>query len=84
MINMTQSSFDYIFTNSDSDTDEEDNHFKDKFSVVTDLNTTECNICFNQYINLFKCNQCTFQICPLCFNSFYFVYNYKTCAICKS
>ncbi len=81
MINMTQSNFDYITINSDSDTDEEDNHFKDKFSVV---NTDECNICFKQYINLFKCNNCTFKICPICFNSYYFVYNYKNCAICKS
>ena len=81
---MTQSNFDYININSDSDTDEEDNHFKDKFSVVSDLNTVECNICLSKYNTLFKCNKCIFQICPICFNSYYFIYNYKTCAICKS
>ncbi len=90
MINMTQSSFDYITINSDSsesDYEEEENEFKDKFSVVIATNNLDCNIClqtFYRYYIFFKCNKCTFQICPLCFNSFYFVYNYKTCAICKS
>ena len=86
MINMTQSNFDYININSDSSSSEEENEFKDKFSCITATNMLDCNICLQTFYNnfiFFKCNRCIFQICPMCFNSFYFVYNYKTCPICR-
>ena len=84
---MTQSNFDYITINSGSDSDdEEENKFKDKFSVVVASNMLDCNICLQTFYRsfiFFKCNICVFQICPMCFNSFYFVYNYNNCPICR-
>ena len=87
MINMTQSNFDYININSNSSEEEEENEFKDKCSVVAATNTLDCNICLQTYYRtfiFFKCKTCSFQLCPHCFNSFYFVYNYKTCPICRN
>ena len=84
---MTQSNFDYININSDSSEDEQENEFKDKFSVVTASDRLDCNICLQTYYRsfiFFKCKNCNFQTCPRCFNSFYFVYNYKTCPICRN
>ena len=81
-----QPNFDYITIDSDSDTDEE-NHFKNKFIVVSASDMLDCNICLQTYYNnfiFFKCNKCSFQICPQCFNSFYFEYNYKVCPICRT
>ena len=85
-MSINQPDFDYITIDPDTDTDEE-NEFKDKFSVVAATHILDCNICLQTYYNnfiFFKCKTCSFQLCPRCFNSFYFVYNYKTCPICKN
>ena len=83
MINMTQPNFDYMTINSDS---EEEDNFKDKFSVITNTNVIECNICletFNNNFTFFKCRKCIFQTCPQCFCIFHFEYNFKICPFCK-
>ena len=83
---MTQSNFDYINLNSDSSEEEEEDEFKDKFSVVAATNILDCNICLQTFYRsfiFFKCKTYSFQLCQLCFNSFYFVYNYKSCPICR-
>jgi hypothetical protein len=71
IINMTQSNFDYITINSDSDSnDEEENKFKDKFSVVVASNMLDCNICYKHFID------------HLCFsNVIYVFFKYVQCVL---
>ena len=35
---------------------------EDKYIYLEE--NTECNICYNQYYNFFKCKRCTFRSCP--------------------
>ena len=42
----------------------------------------ECNICYENKQELFKCNRCIFICCPKCFNKFYFDEKSK-CPMCR-
>ena len=54
---------------------------EDKYIYLEE--NTECNICYNQYYNFFKCKRCTFRSCPRCFNNFYFLDDVTYCPMCK-
>ena len=43
----------------------------------------ECNTCYNQYYDFFKCKRCVFRSCPKSFNNFYFLDDVTYCPMCK-
>ena len=43
----------------------------------------ECNICFEFFLEFFKCKQCIFISCPQCFNKFYFNNEKPKCPMCR-
>ena len=43
----------------------------------------ECNICYTENKEIFKCKLCTFLCCPKCFNNFNFLHDVTYCPICK-
>ncbi len=42
-----------------------------KYMYIEEMN--ECNICWNNYHERFKCKRCIFLCCPQCFNHYYFL-----------
>ena len=73
-----------IDSSDDEDDDNENNithTLNDKYSLITNNDTVECNICFqNINDNYRKCNRCIFQMCLTCYNK----YNKNHCPMCKN
>ncbi len=51
-----------------------------KYNFIEEIN--ECNICYENHHEFFKCNRCSFLCCPKCFNNFFFTDN-NNCPICR-
>ncbi len=54
---------------------------EEKYIYIEEPN--ECNICYNQYHEFFKCKRCVFISCSKCFNKFYFSDDEIYCPMCK-
>ena len=54
---------------------------KEKYIHMDEKN--ECDICYNQYHEFFKCKRCVFKCCPKCFNNFHFLEEKTYCPMCK-
>ena len=52
-----------------------------KYFYIADAN--ECNICYENHDEFFKCKRCTFLSCPRCFNNFYFLDEVTYCPMCR-
>ena len=52
-----------------------------KYIYIDEIN--ECNLCYNNHHESFKCKRCVFQCCPRCFNNFYFLDEVTYCPMCR-
>ncbi len=52
-----------------------------KYIYIDEIN--ECNICYNNHHESFKCKRCVFHCCPRCFNNFYFLDEVVYCPMCR-
>ena len=52
-----------------------------KYIYIDEIN--ECNICYNNHHESFKCKRCVFLCCPKCFNNFYFLDEVTYCPMCR-
>ena len=54
---------------------------ENKYIYTDSIN--ECNICYQNYHEGFKCKRCVFLCCPTCFNNYYFQEEETKCPMCR-